>query len=225
MMNDKNYVVEHANLMRTIYRIEPATAILLLNDFYKKYADQDANGELKTTTTSSIGNILYKNGDFEEALVIYKELMQNSSRESILHSSFLEKVVDILIRLNRRSKAFFLVDDYLNKKQISWNNTLILLKLLFVNNELHRLETFRSHIDWVAKELGLEISHNDTMHDVEYLVKEHSEASLRHMIFSVAYSKVSDQDRIEVLEKYIAEENVNFYKNIAVKKLAELITN
>ena len=45
------------------------------------------------------------------------------------------------------------------------------------------------------------------------------------MIFSVAYSKVFDQDRIEVLEKYIAEENVNFYKNIAIKKLTELRTN
>ena len=63
------------------------------------------------------------------------------------------------------------------------------------------------------------------MQDVEYLVKEHSDAGLRHMIFSVAYSKVSDQDRIEVLEKYITEENVNFYKNIAIKKLTELRTN
>ena len=225
MMNGKNYVIEYADLMRTIYRTEPAAAILLLNDFYKKYADQDANGELKTNTTSSIGNILYQNGDFKEALIIYKELMQNSLRESILYTSFLEKVVDILIRLNKKNEAFCLLEDYLNKTQISWNNTFILLKLLLENKEFKRLEKFKAHIDWVAKELGLEISHIDVMHDVEYLVKEHSEASLRHMIFSVAYSKVSDQDRIEVLEKYIAKENVNFYKNIAVKKLAELITN
>ena len=96
---------------------------------------------------------------------------------------------------------------------------MILLKLLLVNNVLNRLEVFKPQIAWVAKELGLEISHNSVSEDLNYLVKEDLDAGQRHMVFTIALSKVSDEGLVDMLEKYIAGEYVGFYKKKAKKKL------
>ena len=219
MKEDKSYASEYVNLQWSVYREDPEVAISLLNDFYDQYSEQDLNGELKIMINASKGNILYVNGHLERALPIYKELMHEMPRSSIIYTSMLERVSTILISFNKREEAISPVVDYLNKEQISWNNTLIMLKVLCVNNESIELEKFRSHIDWVAQDLGLAVPHQTVMEDVEYLVRENSAANRRHMSLSISYNALSSEDRVEMLEKYIADEQVGFYRNLAIKKL------
>jgi hypothetical protein len=143
MNEDKSYASEYADLQRTISQEEPEVAISLLNDFYNKYSDQDLKGELKTMINASKGNILFVNGQLKQALHIYKELIRELPSSSGLFTSMVERIAIILISANKREEAIAVVVDYLNKEQVSWNNTLILLKLLCINNESKQLEKFR----------------------------------------------------------------------------------
>ena len=67
--------------------------------------------------------------------------------------------------------------------------------------------------------IGFGITTQQCFGGCRILGKGNSAANRRHMALSISYNALSREDRIEMLEKYIADEHVGFYRNLAIKKL------
>ncbi|GAA6624228.1 hypothetical protein [Scytonema sp. NUACC26] len=209
-------------------------ALEVVSNFSKTIANQDENDYLKNKYDSWKALILEKLGRYSEALPLYKSLAQVIGAEDTLFTYFQVDVARVLHKLGNYKEAILEIEKALaDCKDSSISDKLTALNLYAdILEECHETlnKRYQLLVENLADQLGIKVEDNRCL-DSSYLsqlVKELSqknhEANRRYSRMLIEVDGIEDDRQAEnLIEQYISQESVSYYRHLAMKALDEIL--
>ncbi len=209
------------------------SALEIITNFYQTKADRDENNLLKHKCDSWTALIFENLGRDREALSLYKSLAQVMGQNHTLFAYFQVDVARVLHKLGNNKEARIEIEKALEESiDSSISDKLTALNLyISILEECHETlaHQYQPLVKKLATELGV-LRENECLEssNLSQLVKELShknqEANKRYSRLVIEIDRVEDDSQAEfLLRKYISEESVGYYRNLAMKELNELV--
>lgn len=208
-------------------------AIETINKFYRSYKHQDSKSNLEDTCNAWLALVYEKKGNYSKALEICELLACKTKPDYTFFINRRVNVVRNLYYLKEYRKAVKYVEETIDR-QINGNSFEILCLLKHYTDVLDASQSrfptkYRSLIETIIQTLSpdlgeLELSNSDRLAKAVRKISElNRNANLRYSNLVIKLSEIGDKQLIVTsLEKYISEENFEFYRNLAVENLREL---
>ncbi|MEC4816997.1 MAG: hypothetical protein SAK29_27570 [Scytonema sp. PMC 1069.18] len=208
-------------------------ALEIINNFYQTKANRDENNLLKHKCDSWTALIFEKQGRDREALSLYKSLAHVMGQNHTLFTYYQVDVARVLHKLGNNKEARIEIEKVLeNSIDSSISDKLTALNLYIdILEDCHeKLEhKYQPLVKKLATELGM-LREKDwskatnLSQSVKELSYKNQEANKRYSRLLIELDQVEDDSQAEVLlRKYISQESVGYYRNLAMKELDEFV--
>jgi len=204
------------------------------NDFTLNYVDKfealklkyEGDRDFESECLYWIAHIYHQNKIFDKSLDIFYILY---SRGAIKKSNFfnaLFAMLDQLIRIGRLKEAHDLFEKEAFSKEIidNFQQMLVLLSWFVQTYDPtdYELEKYSVLFEKSANALGFKSDEKHLKDQIKYVSFVSKQFGREYGDIMIATVDKTKKQKIEILEKFISDEPPQFYKNLALKKLAQI---
>ena len=215
-------------------------ALNTLDEFYKSHANQDNKDMLLSTCNPWKASIFEEQGLYSQALALYQEIFQTNALEDWMSRITQINIARVLLEMERDEEVIEEIEKILAKNPESPFDLLLALEIYIPalqNLQKDLPSQVKSLVEFVSENIGIEIakeslvSLDDFSQAVEKLSHHNHEANRRYreLIIELHKAKNSDLDdssyfefEKSLLQEYISEETVGYYRNLATERLDEV---
>lgn len=209
-------------------------ALEILDNFSRTKADKDGSHGVKHKCDSWKALIFEKQGRYQEALSLYQALAQGMGAKPTFLTYLQVDIARVLHKLGNHQEAITEIEKALEEPVDSSISDRLTALNLYVNilEEFHEKLPIQYQylVQSLADDLGIEGFSNGLLEpsslnqSIREVSQKNQEANRRYSRMLIELDKIEEDDQVEgLLRKYISQETVGYYRNLAIQELDDSI--